>query len=456
MGLIPVALLDSLEDKYGFNRSLFVDVHEKGELVTSVRFNPNKKTDDSFLAFNTSSQVPWSTEGFYLEKRPSFTLDPLFHSGAYYVQEASSMFLEQVLRHTVDLKQPQKVLDCCAAPGGKSTLIQSLISNESLLVCNEVIKSRVAVLSENITKWGALNTIVTNNDPSDFSGISDYFDVIVTDAPCSGSGLFRKDPDAVKEWSPENVDHCSLRQKRILADIIPVLKDNGILIYSTCSYSAKENEDLLDWIMEAYEMETIKVPIQNFTGIIETQSATKQAYGYRFYPDRLKGEGFFIAALRKKFVSETRTEKDKKRPALDILRNPQSISAWTSTQNGLEFFLQNEYVVAFPQNHISDLELLRNKLYIKKAGINLGGLVRGDLIPSHAMALSSLMNQEFQHVDLDLENARQYLRHQSFSVNTNFKGWALVKYGGIALGLIKILPGRINNYYPREWRILNK
>ena len=225
---LPQALLDSLEGVKGFDEEAFINVHESDERVTSIRINPFKRSDpDSYRDVNFKSKIPWTEYGYYLETRPSFTFDPLFHAGCYYVQEASSMFLEQALKQTVDLSQPLKVLDLCAAPGGKSTHLLSLISKESLLVSNEVIRSRANILTDNIMKWGCSNVIVTNNDPRDFQRIENYFDVIVVDAPCSGSGLFRRDPDAIEEWSEQNVALCSQRQQRILADILPALKNQG-------------------------------------------------------------------------------------------------------------------------------------------------------------------------------------------------------------------------------------
>jgi hypothetical protein len=173
------------------------------------------------------------------------------------------MFLEQVLRQTTDLSQPLKVLDLCAAPGGKSTLVQSLISDKSILVSNEVIKSRASVLEENITKWGAGNVVVTNNDPASFQRLENYFDVIIIDAPCSGSGLFRKDPRAIAEWSVNSVQLCSQRQQRILADVYPALKKDGILIYATCSYSEEEDEDIADWLLDTFAVSSIQLSIKN-------------------------------------------------------------------------------------------------------------------------------------------------------------------------------------------------
>jgi 16S rRNA C967 or C1407 C5-methylase (RsmB/RsmF family) len=232
---VPSALIDSLIETKGFDKEAFEKVHQSGEQITSVRFNTQKPVDKSTifpLENNTEamafSSVPWNANGYYLSFRPSFTTDPLFHGGAYYVQEASSMFLEEAIRQSIDLSQPLRVLDLCAAPGGKSTLLQSVISDKSILVSNEVIKSRVTVLSENITKWGAANVVVTNNDPKDFQRLQGYFDLIVVDAPCSGSGLFRKDPSAIDGWSVDLVALCAQRQQRILADALPALADGGV------------------------------------------------------------------------------------------------------------------------------------------------------------------------------------------------------------------------------------
>src|SRR6185295_2766131 len=230
-------------------------VHRGREQVTSIRVNPLKMpvassewsvgdTHDSPL----TTHVPWSQYGYYLSQRPSFTFDPLFHAGCYYVQEASSMFLEQALKQTVDLSRSLKVLDLAAAPGGKSTHIQSLISKDSLLVSNEVIRSRSNILKDNIIKWGGDNVVVTNNDPKQFGKLENYFDGIVVDAPCSGSGLFRRDEQAIGEWSENNVQLCSQRQQRILADVWPALKKEGVLIYSTCSYSKEEDEEIVGWM----------------------------------------------------------------------------------------------------------------------------------------------------------------------------------------------------------------
>ena len=288
--MLPLQFLESLKNAKGFNKESFEQIHASGEQITSIRINPSRQSKTE----NQKSKIDWTDYGFYLETRPSFTFDPLFHAGTYYVQEASSMFLEQALKQTVDLSKSIKVLDLCASPGGKSTHIQSLISNESLLVSNDVIRSRANVLKDNIIKWGCENVVVTNNDPKDFSKLENYFDVIVVDAPCSGSGLFRRDPTAIEEWSENNVQLCSQRQQRILADVWPALKKDGILIYSTCSYSKDEDEDIMDWITENFPTSNFKLEINDKWGITETTSI-KENHGYRFWRDKVKGEGFFLS-----------------------------------------------------------------------------------------------------------------------------------------------------------------
>jgi NOL1/NOP2/fmu family ribosome biogenesis protein len=366
------------------------------------------------------------------------------------------MFLEHVMKQTLDLDASIRVLDLCAAPGGKSTLIQSLISEDSLLVSNEVIKSRVNILCENITKWGATNVVVTNNDPKDFQRLPDFFDAIVVDAPCSGSGLFRKDSEAINEWSADNVELCSQRQQRILADIVPSLKSDGVLIYSTCSYSAQEDEAICDWLLSQDEFESIQIQTQNQWNIVETNSDNFNGFGYRFYPDKLKGEGFFIATFRKKGVTTSKQIKPKTK--LEFIKKTQetTIVEWINDNENLVYFMHNNNAIAIHKSNLDYLLMLQQSLYLRKAGLNLGTIIRDELLPSHDLAMSYLINKNVHSIELKKEAALNYLRHQSFEVETKYKGWVLVRYNEVALGFIKMMPNRINNYYPMEWRIFNK
>jgi 16S rRNA C967 or C1407 C5-methylase (RsmB/RsmF family) len=265
----PDNFLQLLSAENGFNKESFIQAHQIDDAPTSIRLNPFKPS-----AAKTGEQVPWSADGFYLNARPSFTFDPLFHAGCYYVQEASSMFIDHIFKHIrLNTDDNIKVLDLCAAPGGKSTLLNSAINADDLLVANEIIKTRVPVLTDNLSRWGQANVIVSNNDPKDIGRLKSFFDVILVDAPCSGSGMFRKDPQAMNEWSENNVELCHQRQERILADILPALKEDGYLIYSTCSYSHQENEDILDWLCLEFDLESVRIPIYKEWGIVETQSA---------------------------------------------------------------------------------------------------------------------------------------------------------------------------------------
>jgi 16S rRNA C967 or C1407 C5-methylase (RsmB/RsmF family)/NOL1/NOP2/fmu family ribosome biogenesis protein len=452
---LPESFIRSLQHVKGFDEKAFIEVHHHATSLTSVRINPAKPV--LLPALPISGKVAWNEQGFYLSERPSFTSDPLFHAGAYYVQEASSMFLVQALQQTVDCTRPIKILDLCAAPGGKSTLAQSFISAESILISNEVIKTRVNILTENITKWGAANVIVTNNDPKDFQRLQDYFDVIVVDAPCSGSGLFRKDATAITEWSLNNVQLCSQRQQRILADIMPSLNENGILIYSTCSYSQQEDEAIADWLIKECKVETVPLKVPDNWNIVETLSENEKAYGYRFYPDKVKGEGFFIAVFKKATtgtgypVAKNNKNNEKvSKNEIDI------ISPWLKEPGRFFYIKQNDEIIALPLHLQEDWPLIQASLYIKKAGTRLGTVIRNELIPHHELALSNIISDAIPSYDTGLETALQYLRKQDIKIDTAIKGWALIKYGGLALGWIKALPNRINNYYPKEWRILNK
>jgi len=446
--MLPPSLIRSLQGIVGFDQSLFEAVHQSGEQVTSIRINTAKNT-----TFSTDGiQVPWCKYGYYLPKRPFFTFDPSFHAGGYYVQEASSMFLWEALTQTVGTHTAGlKTLDLCAAPGGKSTLLASYFT-DGLVVSNEVIKARASILVENITKWGSSNVVVTNNDPSHFSALTNYFDVIVIDAPCSGSGLFRKDPSAIEEWSENNVRLCSQRQERIVADILPCLKQGGLLLYSTCSYSKEEDEDMLDKFMMSYNLKSNRICIENTWGIVESQSEEKGAYGYRFYPYLTKGEGFFFAAFTKQDGNERDYYQEQKltipnKPELDAINN------FMPLPYDFSLFKQGECIKTIPLAFYSDLQILAKQLYIKKAGIEIGTIKGKDIIPHHELAMSHLSLNHFNSFNLDELQALQYLRRQDFFVAAN-TGWNLMTYCGLPLGWAKVLPNRLNNYYPQAWRIL--
>lgn len=454
MPSLPPAFTDTLQGLPGYRPGPFIEVHASGERITSVRLQPLKATNAAALFPRlTVTPVPWSHYGYYLSSRPSFTLDPQFHAGAYYVQEASSMFLEEALRQTANLQQPLKALDLCAAPGGKSTLMQAMLHPQSLLVANEVIKPRAALLADNIARWGAENVVVTNNDPRDFARLEEYFDVIVADAPCSGSGLFRRDPEAINEWSQENVMLCCQRQQRILADVLPALKPGGVLIYSTCSYAREEDEEVMDWLLENFELENCPLQLQPDWHIVETVSPQHRSHGYRFYPDQVKGEGFFIACFRKK-GSAAAPKKNRAHLSLLAPREAARITPWLKKDGEYVMMLHNGEVIVLTPAMAEELPLLQKNLYIRKAGVKAGQLTAKDLVPDHQLALSTCIAADLPAIELGLEDALRYLRKEDLQLGETIKGWALMRYSGMNIGWAKILPNRINNYYPKEMRIL--
>jgi 16S rRNA C967 or C1407 C5-methylase (RsmB/RsmF family)/NOL1/NOP2/fmu family ribosome biogenesis protein len=449
----PPHFLENLNTEPGFDSESFVGAHLSEAAPTAIRINPFKPS-----TLKTDSQVPWCAEGFYLDTRPSFTFDPLFHAGAYYVQEASSMFIGHIL-NTIrpNNEDAIKVLDLCAAPGGKTTLLNSALQSSDLLVANEIIKTRVPILSDNLNRWGTSNTIITNNDPKDFNAIHSFFDMVLVDAPCSGSGMFRKDPAAMNEWSEGNVNLCHQRQERILADIYPALKEDGYLIYSTCSYSHQENEDILDWLCTEFNLESVRIPIYKEWGIVETESPQKKAWGYRFYPGKVKGEGLFAACLRKREssggLSNYKNNSQQKLPAKEM----DIVKGYINNADDFYFFKVNEDWLTINREHKESLNILHRHLYIKKSGVRIGKLAGNDLIPDHELALSLAINKDaVLSTELTREQAIQYLRRDNIDMEITGKGWSLMTYEGLALGWAKLLPNRINNYYPKEIRIMTQ
>ena len=456
--------LSSLKDCRGLSLTEFIDAHAK-DAVVSIRANGSKfayasasigtslltASDGIFAEENFAGNVPWCENAFYLTRRPSFTLDPLVHTGAYYVQEASSMFIHYALSVILGEQRDLKALDLCASPGGKTTLLASL-PHFRLVLANEIIQSRVQALYENVVKWGAPHLFISNNDPEDFNALQDFFDVALIDAPCSGSGLFRKDSDAAGMWNPELVDFCSSRQKRILTDGTKALTENGVLVYSTCSYSIEENEQNLDFLMREGEYESIQVSVDKRWGIVETESPVHHAYGYRFYPDKLNGEGFFCAFLRKKtgcyFTSPEVSQKKVVEPHFDFI-NP-----WVNPSKELSYSTHDKDVFVVDAINKEDVQLLQRILNIRKSGARIGSLLRNDIIPDHELAMSSLYSSEIRKVELNKEQALKYLRKDDFSYDISELGWILATYKGIPMGWIKVLSGRVNNYYPMKWRIL--
>lgn len=425
----------------------------QADAPVSLRINRAKHT----AAPVGGEPVGWCDSGYYLPQRLSFTFDPLFHAGAYYVQEASSMFLEQVIRQEVDVHRPVNCLDLCAAPGGKSTHLLSLLPTGSLLVSNEVIRSRSHILAENIAKWGYPGTVVTQNDPEAFGRLTHFFDVILTDVPCSGEGMFRKDTDSTGQWSVANVELCASRQRRILHDMWDALKPGGLLVYSTCTYNTEENEENIRYILEELGAEPVSLPIRPEWGLSGPLKYNNPVY--RFFPHKVRGEGFFLAAVRKaegeqqEVRQKNKSKKEKrssKEPAF-----PEGILSWLQQPDSFRILSDPTGWTAFPEARQEDYQLLSSRLNIVSAGVRLGESKGKEVAPAHALAMSAeLCPTAFPTATLDWEEAIRYLRKETLSLPAvSEKGYVLVKYGDYPLGFVKQLGNRANNLYPQEWRI---
>ena len=457
--ILPQAFIERTRQLLG--EDIYPQFEEALAAETPVSIRPNRMKCDLPVE---GEPIPWASSGMYLKNRPTFTFDPMFHAGCYYVQEASSMFVERALQEYV--KEPVVMLDLCAAPGGKSTLCRSALPEGSLLVANEVMRNRSQVLAENLIKWGHPEVVVTNNDPADFTELTHLFDVILTDVPCSGEGMFRKDQVAVEEWSLENVDICWQRQRRILTDIWPSLKPGGLLIYSTCTFNREEDEDNVAWIAKELGAEILPVPIEDSWGITGNLVGGEFPV-YRFLPHKTKGEGFFLAVLRKQEgeceetpsrFSKSPSRMDKKKKGKDNkqpLAVPKEAKEWLASVSDYSLAMKDTQVVAFPKAYQDEYALLQQTLKVIHAGITLGEVKGKDLIPHHSLAMSTaLASEAFPKAEVSYEQAITYLRKEGLVLEADVpRGYVLLTYQGIPLGFVKNIGNRANNLYPQEWRI---
>ena len=416
--------------------------------ITSIRINKGKVPNPSI---EDAENIPWCSSGYYLKKRPLFTMDPLFHAGVYYAQEASSMFVEQaILQHIRRLSTQEPImLDLCASPGGKSTHLASLLNGKGWLVCNETTKSRVGTLAENILKWGVHNVTVCNNQPKDFSKFAGLFDLILIDAPCSGEGMFRKDERAIDEWSVANVRLCSERQRKIVADVYPALKDGGLLIYSTCTYNEEEDEKNVGWIANELGAELLPIEIDSRWGI------SSKGLGYHFYPHKTKGEGFFLAVFQKTTSDGTFRMKPQKQTPHASKKIEAACNSFLKSSQPWKFICPNANdIVAVPQKWTDLVCLLQKELHTIHNALPIGMAKGDEIIPHHALALSTQRKDDaFEQIKCSWDEAIRYLKKENIPVPSSDKGYKIFCYEGMALGFGKNIGTRCNNLYPSDWRI---
>ena len=446
MEQLPIEFAEYTKNLFGEQRYERFIAGLMSEPVVSVRCNPTK-----YVAEVSDDFVSWAGNAYYLDNRPLFTADPLFHAGCYYVQEASSMFLEQVIRQYVN--NPVRMLDLCAAPGGKSTHALSLLPEGSLFVANEPVPLRAAVLAENIIKWGNPSAVVTRNEPADFAPLKSFFDIILVDAPCSGEGMFRKDERALTMWSSANVKKCVTRQRAILAEIWDSLRPGGLLIYSTCTFNQYEDEEMVAWVRNELDAEVLPVDILQEWGI--TGNLVNEEFPvYRFIPGITRGEGFFLALLRKK-GDESAASLRSARLRMNILpKTYDSLKSWLFSSSDFSYIIEDDKAIALPLQHQTAMIVLKSILKVLHCGVPLAVIKNKKVFPLHQLAMSCVFDKTaFSVIELSLEHSIMYLRGESFSLQTAPLGTVLFTYKNVPLGFAKNVGNRVNNLYPAEWRI---
>lgn len=412
--MLKEEFLNEMKNLGGIDYEAFVRAMQETPEI-SIKLNRRKLTDPTDIGYDDPEPVVWCRSGHYLSSRPIFTLNPLLHAGAFYVQDASSMIYETIVEELSNrglLPSAPLVLDLCAAPGGKTTSMINALPDGSFIVANEVMPQRVKILAENLQKWGYPDILVTSSPTSKFGALPDSFDLIAVDAPCSGEGMMRKDEEARRQWSPNLVRQCATLQRQILTDAIAALRPGGILIYSTCTFNRQEDEENVEWMVDTHGLEPIDLELPIEWGIMKQINSDLPAL--RFMPHATRGEGLFVAVVRKPGVIESRSQ----------------------------------------AKTIADIK--------KKTRVILDGIpkniAKGKMeIPASQWALSTRFPiDDYQSAELDLDTALGYLRHEAITLPSNVgKGFVVVKYKGFPLGFVKNIGSRANNLYPSEWRIYN-
>ena len=443
-----------LEEAIGSSNALVAFSAFDSPASVAVRRNPFK---DGICP--EGREVSWCRHGRILPQRPQFTLDPHFHAGAYYVQDSSSMFVGHAFRELlksmeVPSGRPVRVLDLCAAPGGKTTdlaaSLREAFGDRFLLVSNEVMKARAGILADNVALWGDPNVVVTSDDPSAFAALPGYFDVIVADVPCSGEGMFRKDEEAQKQWSEDNVALCAARQKRIVADVWPALATGGMFIYSTCTFNVFENDANVRWISDELGADPLYLEdvLQPGEGILKT------GLGYSLVPGHVEGEGQYCSALRKTSDVAFRQVrmKTQKPSAVKPAPLPKGLEKLVSVP--VRIRRKGETVIAVPEVIASDLTMLEPVLHVLAAGCALGTLKGDTLVPDADLALSLILAPDaFPYADVDRDTALAFLHRDAVALPQAPRGYVTIRYAGLPLGFVKNLGNRCNSLHPQSRRI---
>lgn len=437
-------LLNSIKKSVDIEDTPFLEAHQQSP-HTTIKLNNHKINDIPLLEFSIQQPVKWIENAFYLNERPAFYADPLFYAGAYYVMDSSSMFLEYILKQLA-LPENAMTLDIAAAPGGKSILLSNSLHETGLVWSNDIHPKRTKVLAYNLSKWGKSNYIVTNNDPEKFKSIHPIFDLVVCDAPCSGSGLFRKYPDWIASFNASLVQQCVQRQKQILKNIFSSIKENGYLIYCTCSYTSEENEEIADYILEN-GFDYVDIPINTEWGIV------KSRIGIRFFPHLTASEGFYYAVFQKKSNTSAENQHDKRtghRPEKSEKTQHVRFIEYLNIKNYHQIYTwKNKF---FLSNTAAEETFKPNFNYV-----SIGTCIheKESHVPAAELAFSLHLNKNITTLELSKKDALSFLSKTSLQLSAP-KGWYWITYKNLGLGWAKVLENRVNNYFPTDWRILKE
>ena len=428
-------------------KQLVLDAVENTEPQYSIRLNSKKVSTNLNL-----EKVSWCKNAYYVKDKPRFSMDPLWHAGAYYVQEAGSMFLDTIVRNIPFDKEPTHVLDLCAAPGGKTTLLSEALPESCVIVANEILPQRLKSLHENIIKWGNPNIITTNNNPKAFEKLPNYFDLVLVDAPCSGEGLLRRNDEALNQWSPKLIEECSYTQKQILTSALETLLPWGYLIYSTCAYNVSENEEILKWLIEENHCIPVDLNLELSDQIIVTE--TRGTKAYRFFPGLTKSEGFFITVVRKMESHSNPIHWSDKKTKIKYAANP--MKEFISFQQQSVIVEEKEMLKFYWEDVLEGSSHLAKYLKIIDAARDFGTVKNNKFIPAETVGFTTgLTIDEKLTLDLNYDEAILFLSRGNLKLTSDRIGYTFLKFENVILGVVNILENRVNNYYPNHWRILN-
>ena len=454
MRALPIAFTERMRKQLGAEEAERLFAALDGVSPVAVRLNPAKCGDEG--VWSDGEDIAWSKNGRKLKERPSFTLDTAFHAGAYYVQEAASQFIDHIIAG--EELQGKRVLDMCAAPGGKTTIYSTAVGVDGLVVANEYVRTRANVLADNVRKWGMGNVLVTNNAPEHIAQFEGWFDVVAVDAPCSGEGMFRKEEVAREDWSEEAVKMCAARQMSIVREAWQSLKEGGLFIYSTCTFNDEEDEGVLKAFTE--EMGDVfepsqRVDIDDAWGVVRSEVGAFQTF--RFFPHKSDSEGLFVAVARKTESATQRTPKARKKIMQDVDKSSRKeLSRWLQESDKYTFAMVADTIYAYRTEQFKAVQALSESLTAIYSGVAMGQLFKGKLKPDWALSQHVGLERDAVAVEeLDEVRALDYLRKKDIAVGDMAEGINLVTHNGRSLGFVKRVGVRCNNLYPNSLKIMN-